>query len=82
VYLGGIRVLSERDRLPRARASVGIWVGGDSTVMFDDFRIEDETEDAPGGTQAPTAKPRAARGEGVPASGAAGAGRGAPATKR
>ena len=45
VYLGGIRVLSERDRLPRAYASVGMWAGGDSTVMFDDFRIEDETED-------------------------------------
>jgi hypothetical protein len=44
VYLGGIRVLTERDRLPRAHASVGIWAGGDSTVMFDDFRIEDETE--------------------------------------
>jgi hypothetical protein len=25
-----------------------VWVGGDSTVMFDDFRIEDETEDAAG----------------------------------
>jgi hypothetical protein len=48
VYLGGIRVLSERDRLPRGHASVGVWVGGDSTVMFDDFRIEDETEDAAG----------------------------------
>jgi hypothetical protein len=47
VYLGGIRVLTERDRLPRARASVGLWTGGDSSVMFDDFRIEDETEDAP-----------------------------------
>ncbi len=47
VYLGGIRVFSERDRLPRARASVGLWTGGDSTVMFDDFRIEDETEDTP-----------------------------------
>lgn len=45
VYLGGIRVFSERDRLPRARASVGLWTGGDSTVMFDDFRIEDETEE-------------------------------------
>ena len=52
MYLGGIRVFSERDRLPRARASVGLWTGGDSTVMFDDFRIEDETEDAP------TARPR------------------------
>jgi hypothetical protein len=48
VYLGGIRVLSERDRLPRAYASVGVWVGGDSTVMFDDFRIEDETEEPAG----------------------------------
>ena len=52
VYLGGIRVFTERDRLPRARASVGIWTGGDSTVMFDDFRIEDETEDRPGNTPA------------------------------
>jgi hypothetical protein len=48
VYLGGIRVFSERDRLPRSRASVGVWAGGDSTVMFDDFRIEDETEDPKG----------------------------------
>lgn len=47
VYLGGIRVFSERDRLPRVAANVGLWTGGDSTVMFDDFRIEDETEDAP-----------------------------------
>lgn len=47
VYLGGIRVFSERDRLPRASASVGLWTGGDSSIMFDDFRIEDETEDAP-----------------------------------
>ena len=57
VYLGGIRVLHERDRLPRARASVGIWTGGDSTVMFDDFRIEDETEDAPTTTNPATKKP-------------------------
>lgn len=47
VYLGGIRVFTERDRLPRARAAVGLWSGGDSTIMFDDFRIEDETEDGP-----------------------------------
>jgi hypothetical protein len=47
VYLGGIRVFSERERVPPARARVGIWASGDSTVMFDDFRIEDETEDAP-----------------------------------
>ncbi len=57
VYLGGIRVLSERDHLPRAAASVGLWTGGDSTVMFDDFRVEDETEDAPAGAAAPTTKP-------------------------
>ena len=66
VYLGGIRVFDERDRAPRARASVGIWVGGDSTVMFDDFRIEDETTDAPR-PQTPTTKPQAERGVGVPA---------------
>lgn len=47
VYLGGIRVFDDRDRLPRASAGVGIWVAGDATVMFDDFRIEDETEDVP-----------------------------------
>jgi hypothetical protein len=47
VYLGGIRVLNERDRFPQAPANVGIWVAGDSTVMFDDFRVEDETSDAP-----------------------------------
>lgn len=43
VYLGGIRVLNERDRQPQAPAGVGIWVSGDSTVMFDDFRVADET---------------------------------------
>jgi hypothetical protein len=53
VYLGGIRVLDERDRLPRVHASVGVWAGGDSTVMFDDLRIEDEMEDAPKGAGAP-----------------------------
>ena len=47
VYLGGIRVLTERDRQPNAPAGVGIWVSGDSTVMFDDFRVEDETGDRP-----------------------------------
>jgi hypothetical protein len=56
VYLGGIRVFSERDRLPRSRASVGIWTGGDSTVMFDDFRIEDETSDARAVPAAPAIK--------------------------
>jgi len=57
VYLGGIRVFRERDRLPKVNASVGMWAGGDSTVMFDDFRIEDETEDATKGPSAPTVKP-------------------------
>jgi hypothetical protein len=47
VYLGGIRVFTERDRVPLVRASVGLWAGGDSSVMFDDFRVEDETEDTP-----------------------------------
>jgi hypothetical protein len=45
VYLGGIRVFSERDRLPPTRAGVGMWASGDSIVMFDDFRVEDETEE-------------------------------------
>jgi hypothetical protein len=53
VYLGGIRVFRERDRLPKVNASVGVWTGGDSTVMFDDFRIEDETEDAIKGPSGP-----------------------------
>ncbi len=39
VYLGGIRLFSERDRLPRTPSSVGLWVSGDSTVLFDDFRV-------------------------------------------
>jgi hypothetical protein len=41
-YLAGIRIMTERDRFPRVTAGVGIWVTGDSTVMFDDFRVEDE----------------------------------------
>jgi len=58
VYLGGIRVFSERDRARRGPAGVGLWAAGDTTVMFDDFRVEDETET--------TIKPRAA-GRGVEA---------------
>lgn len=46
VYLGGIRVFTERDRQPRSRASVGLWAAGDSTVMFDDLRIQEETQQA------------------------------------
>lgn len=65
VYLGGIRVLDERDRLPRVHAGVGVWAGGDSTVLFDDFRIEDETEEpTKGSPPSPTAKPE--RGAGAP----------------
>lgn len=50
VYLGGIRVFNERDRVGRVSAGVGLWTAGDTTVMFDDFRVEDEGE--------PTTKPR------------------------
>lgn len=56
VYLGGIRVFGERDRLPRAPANVGLWAAGDANVMFDDFRVEDETEETSRGSS-PTAKP-------------------------
>jgi hypothetical protein len=44
VYLGGIRVFTERDRSIRARAGVGLWTAGDATVMFDDFRVEEDTD--------------------------------------
>jgi hypothetical protein len=48
VYLGGIRVFAERDRQSRgAPSGVGVWSAGDTTVMFDDFRVEDETEPLP-----------------------------------
>ena len=57
VYLGGIRVFSERDRMPPIAANVGLWAGGDSTVMFDDFRIEDEMEDPPNAGGSPAPKP-------------------------
>lgn len=50
VYLGGIRVFNERDRIGRISAGVGLWTASDTTVMFDDFRVEDEG--------APTIKPR------------------------
>ncbi len=58
VYLGGIRVFSERDRVPRGPAGVGVWVGGDSTVLFDDFRVEDETEVPEAGGEAASAAGR------------------------
>ena len=37
----------------RATAKVGMWVSGDSVVLFDDFRIEDETVDTPSGPAKP-----------------------------
>jgi hypothetical protein len=43
VYLGGIRVFEDRDRAVRAPAAVGLWTSGDTSVMFDDFRIEPDT---------------------------------------
>lgn len=57
VYLGGIRVFSERDRQARGPASVGLWTSGETTCLFDDFRVEDDTQ--------ATAKPAAARGGAV-----------------
>ena len=47
VYLGGIRVFSERDRTSANGAGVGVWASGDTTALFDDFRVEDEKDDAP-----------------------------------
>jgi hypothetical protein len=53
VYLGGIRLFTERDREGRTPSGVGMWVAGDSTVMFDDFRVEDKSgESAPARPQA------------------------------
>jgi hypothetical protein len=39
VYLGGIRVIGEPDRLAKGAAAVGLWSAGDTAVMFDDFRV-------------------------------------------
>ena len=47
IYLGGIRVLTERDRQPRVPGAIGVASSGDTTVMFDDVRIEEVT----GGSQ-------------------------------
>jgi hypothetical protein len=44
VYLGGIRVFTDRERAARAPAGVGLWASGDTAAMFDDFRIEPETD--------------------------------------
>jgi hypothetical protein len=42
VYLGGIRVFGEPNRLAPGPAGVGLWVSGDTTVMFDDLRVQEE----------------------------------------
>ena len=57
VYLGGIRVYSERDRQSGGPTGVGLWVSGDSTVMFDDFRVADERRDSPRSGPPPTTRP-------------------------
>lgn len=43
IYLGGIRVMTERDRQPRAPGAIGVASAGDTSVMFDDVRIEEKT---------------------------------------
>ena len=47
VYLGGIRVFTDRDRTPRTPLSAGLWSAGDTTVLFDDFRVEPDYERRP-----------------------------------
>jgi hypothetical protein len=39
VYLGGIRVLAQRDRTFRAGAA-GLWASSGTTAAFDDFRVQ------------------------------------------
>jgi len=45
VYLGGIRVFSERDRNAKGPGSVGLWSSRDTTAIFDDFRIRPPADD-------------------------------------
>jgi hypothetical protein len=45
LYLGGIRVFSDRDRRQRPAGSVGLWASGDTVVWFDNFQIEPETDE-------------------------------------
>jgi hypothetical protein len=44
VYLGGIRVFSDRDRTLRGPGGVGLWSPGDAVVSFDDFRVRARLE--------------------------------------
>jgi hypothetical protein len=43
IYLGGARVLTEDDRQLRVPGAIGVVSSGDTTVMFDDVRIEERT---------------------------------------
>ena len=43
IYLGGIRVMTERDRQPRVSGAIGVASSGDTTALFDDVRIEEVT---------------------------------------
>jgi hypothetical protein len=44
VYLGGIRVFSNRDRTFRGPGGVGLWSQGDAVIAFDDFRVQTRME--------------------------------------
>jgi 3-keto-disaccharide hydrolase len=44
VYLGGIRVFSDRDRSAREAGGAGLWAAGDANVWFDDFRAGARSE--------------------------------------
>ena len=43
IYLGGIRVMTERDRQPRVPGAIGVASSGDTTALFDDVRIAEVT---------------------------------------
>jgi hypothetical protein len=44
VYLGGIRVLGDRDRTFSAPGAFGVWAAGDSDIAFDDLRAAPRVE--------------------------------------
>jgi hypothetical protein len=45
VYLGGIRVFSDRDRTLGGPGYVGLWAANDAGVLFDDFRVRPSRRD-------------------------------------
>ena len=45
VYLGGIRVLSVRDRTFARPGAVGLWCTGDAVAHFDDVRVDERRGD-------------------------------------